>query len=62
MEAVIPRTVWVTEMGYEADDNIAETYAKSLLEAPKEPKEKVFGNAETIETGIQSQKRVKKTE
>lgn len=61
MEAVVPRTLWVTEMGYEIDDNIIETYTKALLEAPKEPSEKVFGNAETIESGIQSQKRVKKT-
>lgn len=39
MEAVIPRTIWVTEMGYETDDHIIETYAKDLLEAPNEPKE-----------------------
>lgn len=52
MEAVVPRTIWVTEMGYEIDDNIIETYAKALFEAPKEPTEKVFGNAETIESGI----------
>lgn len=58
MEAVIPRTIWVTEMGYEIDDNIIETYAKALLEAPKEPNEEVFGNSETIESGIQSRKRV----
>lgn len=62
MEAVIPRTVWVTEMGYETDDHIIETYAKALLEAPKEPKEEVFGSAETIERQIQSKKRVKKVE
>lgn len=62
MEAVIPRTIWVTKMGYEIDDNIIETYAKSLLEAPKEPEEKLFGSAETIESTIQSRKRVKKVE
>lgn len=49
MEAVIPRTIQVTEMGYETDDHIIETYAKALLEAPKEPKEEVFGSVETIE-------------
>lgn len=62
MEAVIPRTIQVTKIGYEIDDNIIETYAKALLEAPKEPTEEVFGNAETIESGIQSRKRVKKVE
>lgn len=62
MEAVIPRTIWVTEMGYETDDHIVETYAKALLEAPNEPKEEVFGSAETIEILIQSKKRVKKVE
>lgn len=62
MEAVIPRTIWVTEMGYEIDDHIIKTYAKALLEAPNEPKEEVFGSAETIENQIQSKKRVKKVE
>lgn len=62
MEAVIPRTIWVTEMVYEIDDHIIETYAKALLEAPNEPKEEVFGSAETIESQIQSKKRVKKVE
>ncbi|GLJ54638.1 hypothetical protein SUGI_1173840 [Cryptomeria japonica] len=62
MEVVIPRTIWVTEMGYETDDHIVETYAKALLEAPNEPKEEVFGSAETIESQIQSKKRVKKVE
>lgn len=60
MEAVIPRTIQVTEMGYEIDDHIIETYAKALLEAPKEPKEEVFGSAETLEKQIQSKKNVKK--
>lgn len=45
MEVVLPRTIWVTEMGYEADVNIIETYAKALLEAPREPIENVFGSA-----------------
>lgn len=49
MEAVILRTIWVTEMGYEIDDHRIETYAKTLLEALKEPREKVFGSTETIE-------------
>lgn len=62
MEVVVPRTIWVTEMGYETNDNIIETYAKSLLEASKEPSKKFFGNGEIIESGIQSQKRVKKDE
>lgn len=62
MEAVIPRTIWVTKMGYETDDHIIETYAKTLLEAPREPQEEVFGSAETIESQIQSHKRVKKVE
>lgn len=62
MEVVVPRKIWVTEMGYETNDNIIETYAKTLLEAPKEPSEKVFGSVETIESGIQSRKRVKKVE
>lgn len=62
MEAVIPRTIWVIEMGYETDDHIVENYAKALLEAPNEPKEEVFGGAETIEKQIQSKKRVKKVE
>lgn len=62
MEAVIPRTIWVMEMGYETDDHIIETYAKALLEAPEEPKEEVFGSVETIEGQIQSKKRVKKVD
>lgn len=62
MEAVIQRTIWVTKMGYEIGDHIIETYAKALLEAPKEPKEEVFGSVETIENQIQSKKRVKKVE
>lgn len=62
MEAVVPRTIWVTEMGYKIDDNIIETYAKSLLEAPTESEEEVFRKAETIESGIQFRKRVKKVE
>lgn len=62
MEVVVPRTIWVTEMGYEIDDNIIETNAKALLEAPKEPTKKVFVNVETIESGIQSRKRVNKVE
>lgn len=62
MEAVIPRTIWVTEMGYETDDHIIETYVKALLEAPKEHKEEVFGSAKTIESQIQSKKIVKKVE
>lgn len=49
-------------MGYEADVNITETYHKALLEAPREPKEKVFGNAKTIESGVQTLKRRKKRE
>lgn len=52
METVLPRTFWVTEMGYEADVNIIETYAKALLAAPRESEEKVFGSAETIESGV----------
>lgn len=62
MEAVTPRTIWVIEMSYETDDHIIETYAKSLLEPPNEPKEEVFGSVETIENQIQSKKRVKKVE
>lgn len=56
MEEVIPRTIWVTEMGYEVDLNILETYAKTLLEAPREPTEENFGNAETIESVVSMQK------
>lgn len=62
MKVVIPRTIWVIEMGYETDDHIIETYAKALLEAPNKPKEEVFGSVETIESQIQSKKRVKKVE
>lgn len=62
MEAVIPRTIQVTKMGYETDDNIIETYAKALLKAPKELEEKVFASAETIESTIQFRKRVKRVE
>lgn len=49
MEVVLPRTIWVTEMGYAIDINIIETYAKALLDAPREPIEQVFGSVETIE-------------
>lgn len=45
MEVVIPRTVWVTEMGYEVDLPILETYENTLLDAPMEPFEGIFGNA-----------------
>lgn len=62
MEAVVPRIVWVTEMGYDADENIIETYAKALLEAPREPEEEVFGNAETIESKVQTMKQRKRRE
>lgn len=60
MEAILPRTIWVTKMGYEVDVNIIETYAKALLEAPKEPTEEVFGNAETIKSGVQTLKQRRK--
>lgn len=60
MEAVKPRTVWVTEMGYEVDSNILESYAKILLDAPPEPSEKIFGTAETIEKDVDIQKQRKK--
>lgn len=52
MEAVVPRTIWVTEMGNEVDENIIETYAKALLTTPREPEEEIFGSAETIESKV----------
>lgn len=52
MEAVSPRTIWVTEMGYEVDLHVQETYAKELLDAPREPSKEFFGNAETIESKV----------
>lgn len=60
MEAVSPRTIWVTEMGYEVDLPILETYAKALLNAPREPSKGIFGNAETIKSNVSMQKRTKK--
>lgn len=56
MEAVSPRTLWVIEMGYEVDLHILETYAKTLLEAPREPTEETFGNVKTIDVLFQCKK------
>lgn len=60
MEAVSPRTIWVTEMGYEVNLHILEMYAIALLEAPTKPSKEIFGNAETIESKVSMQKRTKK--
>lgn len=46
MEAISPRTIWVTKMGYEVDLHTLEMYAKALLDAPREPSEDFFENAE----------------
>ncbi|XP_059064385.1 protein HOTHEAD-like [Cryptomeria japonica] len=46
-------------MGYEVDLPNLETYAKTLLEAPREPSEETFGNAETIESDVSMQKQRK---
>lgn len=62
MEESSPTTIWVIEMGYEVDLPILETYAKSLLDAPREPSEKFLGNAETIESNISMHKRTKRRE
>lgn len=60
MEAVSPRTIWVTEMGYEVDLHILETYAKALFEAPIELSEEIFGSAETIASKVSMKKNKKK--
>lgn len=60
MEAVGPRTVQITEMGYEVDSNILKSYAKILQNAPPEPTKKIFGTAETIEKDVEIQKQRKK--
>lgn len=60
MEAIRPRTVWITKMGYEVDSHILDSYAKILLDDPLEPIEEIFGNAETIESGVAMMKQMKK--
>lgn len=60
MEAVSPRTIWVTEMGYEVDLPVLETCAKALLDTPREPSEGIFGNVETIASNVSMQKERKK--
>lgn len=62
MEVVLPRTIWVIEKGYEAYVNIIETYAKALLAVPRELEEKVFGNAKSIESDVQTLKQRKRRE
>lgn len=49
-------------MGYEVDLNILEAYAKTLLDAPKEPSEEIFGSVETIESVVSMQKQRKRRE
>lgn len=45
MEAVQPRTIWVTKMGYEVDSQILDLYAKMLIDASVDEKAKTFGTA-----------------
>lgn len=49
-------------MGYEVDLNILESYARILLDAPREPTEKIFGIAATIESDVSMMKERKKRE
>lgn len=62
MEAVTPRTIWITKIGYEVDLSILEAYAKTLLDAPKEPSKEIFGSAKTIESAVSMQKQRKRRE
>lgn len=45
MEEVQPRTIWVTEMGYEVDAPILDLYSKMIIDASVDEKEKNFGTA-----------------
>lgn len=49
-------------MGYEVDLNILEAYANIILDAPREPTEKIFGTIETIESDVPMLKQRKKRE
>ena len=48
MEAITSRTIWINEMGYEVDAAILETYAQTLINAPKDPNIEIFGIVENF--------------
>lgn len=53
MKAVQPRPIWVTEMGYKIDAHILDLYAKMLIYALIDEKEKTFRIDKQKESKVQ---------